>query len=106
MPTPLAAGIPRLAPVLPSPSFPSPPRPPVWAFQSKTTVESSRQATADGGVKRSVGVASGQALAVNSPECWIEDCEKPVAQVGSLRNLGNVNPRLGGPKGTPGPLRY
>ncbi len=60
-----------------------PPNPtPVWAYQSKTTVKAAQQETEDGTVKRSMGVARGQALAVNGPECWKEDCDQPVAQVG------------------------
>ncbi len=35
-------------------------------------------------MKLSVGVARGQALAVNGPECWREDCDKPVAQLKKL----------------------
>lgn len=44
-------------------------------------MKAGQQETADGTVKRSVGVARGQALAVNGLECFKEDCEKPVAQV-------------------------
>lgn len=45
-------------------------------------MKAAEQETEDGTVKRSVGVARGQALAVNDPECWKEDCDKPVALVG------------------------
>ena len=64
------------------PTHPLHPTPSVWAYQSKTTVKAAEQETEDGTVKRSVGVARGQALAVNDPECWKEDCDKPVALVG------------------------
>lgn len=80
---PLLCAHPRAHSPRTPPFHPHPPHPPaVWAYQSKTTVKATEQETEDGTVKRSVGVARGQALAVNGLECFKEDCEEPVAQVG------------------------
>ncbi|PRW61351.1 hypothetical protein C2E21_0299 [Chlorella sorokiniana] len=69
----------------------------IWAYQSKTTVKAAEQETEDGTVKRSVGVARGQALAVNGPECWKEDCDEPIAQVQTSVTPGGA---VTGPKAT------
>lgn len=69
----------------------------VWAYQSKTTVTTDSKTTPGGTTKTSLGVARGEALAVNEAKCLLEDCDTPIARVTTSVTPGSATT---GPKAT------